>query len=577
MQGLNKEKVKHVSLVCVAVVLLAYIVLKNVRELDQIIVINDEFGYWANAAQISGKKWDFLLSMTPFYSYGYSILLVPLFWLIKIPSKMYAVAIIGNVIVLLVSFGGSMYIIKHLFPKFTFVQRWFIALLTTLYVNNLMQSQSAWTENLLYMLVIICCCFLIKVCEKMTITNFICLVLVALYAYMVHQRALVLIIALGLTFLAMLFKGKLSGKVIGGIFATIIVGIIILYITKNIVLSFYGNNSLVGINDYSGQTGKISGIFTIDGLILFLKNYLGSIFYLSIASYGLIPIGVIFCCKKFIFSFKEKNSTFYFYLSCLLIYFGAIALSSIFIGKPTRLDMIMYGRYVDYIVAPFLIFGLISICENRKIIFDILIIIVINIGIGMLINTNIKQFSISSYNIFGSAGISKYIYGRDITDSIVRDMILQTGIVILAIGIFRCIFNKKNIIFATCIIAILWINQFNQYIDFTILPMQESRRTNLKPIADYIMDEKDDLSVMMVYDDMHGTERYTQEVEDINLKYIQFLMPDTIITGNKFSRINNYSGYILVLSDSLLLQDYMEKDNLYLCIQTETYCLFMCE
>ena len=39
----------------------------------------DEYGYLANAAYMSGRDWSFMVDL--YYGYGYSILLIPLFWI----------------------------------------------------------------------------------------------------------------------------------------------------------------------------------------------------------------------------------------------------------------------------------------------------------------------------------------------------------------------------------------------------------------------------------------------------------------------------------------------------------------
>lgn len=86
---------KRGILSCLA--LLVFII--NIRHLGSIeffTVLDDEFGYWGNAAYLAGLDWSGVISEIPYYSYGYSLLLVPLFFIFDNPIHMYKAAIILN-------------------------------------------------------------------------------------------------------------------------------------------------------------------------------------------------------------------------------------------------------------------------------------------------------------------------------------------------------------------------------------------------------------------------------------------------------------------------------------------------
>ena len=80
----NIQRIDIMLIIALNAILL-FFCLMHIKELNQIIVINDEFGYWSIASSLAGKNWSELISNTPFYSFGYSILLVPLYYL-GIPS-----------------------------------------------------------------------------------------------------------------------------------------------------------------------------------------------------------------------------------------------------------------------------------------------------------------------------------------------------------------------------------------------------------------------------------------------------------------------------------------------------------
>ena len=95
-------KEKNWILVIGAIIIFA-VLLKNLELFNRIYIIGDEFGYWANASLWAGKEWDSVASFNPYYSFGYSVALAPLF-LIKNPELMYKVAILMNAVFMCFTF-----------------------------------------------------------------------------------------------------------------------------------------------------------------------------------------------------------------------------------------------------------------------------------------------------------------------------------------------------------------------------------------------------------------------------------------------------------------------------------------
>lgn len=87
---LKKNSVLHI----LSVLLIGSLCLLNFPQLNFIAVLNDEFGYWGNAVSIAGYDWKSLIAETPFYSLGYSLLLVPIVMLFSSPIVWYRLAIL---------------------------------------------------------------------------------------------------------------------------------------------------------------------------------------------------------------------------------------------------------------------------------------------------------------------------------------------------------------------------------------------------------------------------------------------------------------------------------------------------
>ncbi len=54
-------------LVCV---LIGFVILYRLNQLDNVFIIGDEFGYFANAAHLAGYDWTSAGAVNPYYSFG---------------------------------------------------------------------------------------------------------------------------------------------------------------------------------------------------------------------------------------------------------------------------------------------------------------------------------------------------------------------------------------------------------------------------------------------------------------------------------------------------------------------------
>ena len=125
-----------------------------IREINVPVIRNDEYGYWSHAAWFSGHDWsDVLSAHMNWYSYGYSLLLTPLFWFSHNLHVMYKAAILGNGIFGILSFYLCLSCARALFPK---IETWVLAtvsFMVMMYSSYLTQGAIAWSETFLYLLV----------------------------------------------------------------------------------------------------------------------------------------------------------------------------------------------------------------------------------------------------------------------------------------------------------------------------------------------------------------------------------------------------------------------------------------
>ena len=94
--------IKERALFLFGCLLILFTALVHINELNGIHIINDEIGYWSNTANILGYSWKNVCSQ--YYSYGYSLLLIPIFFITDNVGIMYKLAILENAFLLLCSY-----------------------------------------------------------------------------------------------------------------------------------------------------------------------------------------------------------------------------------------------------------------------------------------------------------------------------------------------------------------------------------------------------------------------------------------------------------------------------------------
>ena len=138
-----------VQILCVMVI--AFMCLCDITKMNYPVINGDAFGYWSNAVSMSGYDWTDLISRNAYYSWGYSLWLVPI---VKIlPHGMwYKAAIILNAMFLIASNFLAYRTARILFPQVKNIVISLVALVVIIYPCNILYAQETWTESLLYML-----------------------------------------------------------------------------------------------------------------------------------------------------------------------------------------------------------------------------------------------------------------------------------------------------------------------------------------------------------------------------------------------------------------------------------------
>lgn len=368
---LEIDKNELVILTCLT--LITFLIhIMHVKDIGIIFILDDEYGYWGNAAYLSGLNWSDTVSQIPYYSFGYSLLLVPLFWIFDNTLFMYKAAIIINGILVSASFLLCNDIAKKQMNNVNKYIVISISFLISIYPTYIAYSHIAWSECLLmFVFWLITWCFT-DLNEKTSVYKFNLIGFLNGYIYFIHQRALGILISSITVILIMKIFNKINIKqFISAILPIILIMVIGLYIKNNIQSKLWLNGTELSVNDYAGQITKINQILSTGGFVKVLKSFIGKVFYLGASSYMIFYFGVYELLNKTgkpiisLIKNKTKNSLnsddkFYIYMFLLISTLSTIIISSIFFINPIGIDEIVYGRYNEIIIGPIILIGFVK-------------------------------------------------------------------------------------------------------------------------------------------------------------------------------------------------------------------------
>lgn len=318
----------------------------------------DEFGYWSYAAGLAGYDWSDIASLGSYYSYGYSLILLPVFLIFKDGVIAYRAAMVVNIALLAVCF----FILQKM-------GRTFYAAAAVFYPTWLFYAGTTFAEILLVTLYLTTCMLLLKYLQTDN-KRYMALMLAAMfYMYLVHLRAIgVLVSGTAVLLLYNIRKysirkyimrnggRKVRSVLVPAAAAAVIlaVGLLMGLFIKNYWTGMvYGDtaDTLKNANDYAGQFEKIAYIFSIEGLKNLIISVSGKILYLGLASYGIAYFGIIYAVRRV----RERK---YFPLFVLLTTVAALMICAIYTIRPGRVDTLTYGRYHEYVMPVLLMMGI---------------------------------------------------------------------------------------------------------------------------------------------------------------------------------------------------------------------------
>ncbi len=296
------QKLKKDHIVLVFIILIIFSVFQyGIQKIYGFTLYPDEFGYWSSAANAVGYDWSEAASMGSYYSYGYSLILIPILKLFSGGVRAYRAAIAVNMLLMCASVLLLWKISLKVFPQMEKTKREFACGVGVLYPAWIFYMQTTMSEALLnFLFILIIYLFLIFIENPRAVTAML-LAVTLIYIYSVHMRTVGLVIACMMTCVLWNFTKSGSRKQLL-IFVMVLMaaGFVSLQLKEHTIFEVYTHaeqNSLA-VNDYGSQWRKFSDLLTPQGSARLIESILGKLFYLGVSSFGIFYWGIGWCACK---------------------------------------------------------------------------------------------------------------------------------------------------------------------------------------------------------------------------------------------------------------------------------------
>lgn len=520
----------------------------------------DEFGYWTYAAQLSGYDWSDIVSLGSYYSYGYSLILFPIFQLCKDAVMAYRVAVTCNFILLGVVYFLLLYLAKRLNEAQCKVNLCLATAVAVFYPSWLFYARTTMVETVLMATFVVICVLLYRYLEKNKWSTLIWLVLCVVYIHFLHMRAIGVLIA-GVITLVIYFLCQ-SGKW-KQFFLLIVFGIVVLcagFALKDWVQGLIYTSAEEGslqINDYAGQLDKVWYLFSEEGMKNFISGLAGKILYLGIASFGISYWGLWKSWKETYRFFRAKikkedaQAQSLFYLFVLLTTIGETLINTIYNVRPIRVDSVTYGRYHEFVMPMLMILGIVELLQTTRKWRGTFGILLLELPLVLLLLESINRYELTNMHGYVMVGMSylqhlqEFEANRFFWQTYVMGAVL-TVVVALMITIAQRFSKEYHL--QEIILVLLIVMEFVLSVRASTLYIEPSTMGAYRDsvLVDYIQEiqsEKEDSRLI-----------YIHEEEKTIISILQFMLRDEDIeVVNKKESINQYTAGELTENDLIIL------------------------
>lgn len=303
-------------------------------------MLSDTTGYLANARWLAGKAGTTWQGPTSFYHPGWSLLVAPAYLLFDRPRDIELTALALNALLAVAIVPAAFVMARRAFrlPDPVALAG---AVLAATYPAVLLLAGYEWGEALYQLLFVLFVLAVACAHERPTALNTIAVASLAAGMNATHPRGLGMIAVAGVWLLVLAWQRRDRVPLAG--FGVLVVLFVATRLLNHVLLdAIYSSRSAAVEGDV---LGRLTDAHLLWGAV---KATVGQLWYLTVASFGLVPLGALWLAT----SKRISRTVGWVTLAAAVATLGASALE---MSDGYRVDHMVYGRYIEGVVPALLV------------------------------------------------------------------------------------------------------------------------------------------------------------------------------------------------------------------------------
>lgn len=312
--------------------------------------VNDEIGYLSIANYLAGGG-GFSMAENPFYHAGQGILIAPLFAILGDTGTVYQAAVLLSCLATALIPAVLVGLAKELeipLDARLLAASVLVAVFPSFFYHNFL----VWPETTLRLGVLVWLYVFARSVRTGSVVTWVLFAAIACLLYALHPRALPFIpLSLGLAFL-----GACCARISWLTFALCAVAAASIFLGIGAVHDQF-RILWEGTRSQGDQIGRlVASIQNVVGVKRLIVTATGQLWYLIASSFGLFLVGL--WAAFHIVGERKSLKSFAIWAAAILAFIGVFAASALQMVGFSRVDHVIYGRYLDAVSTPFIWLGL---------------------------------------------------------------------------------------------------------------------------------------------------------------------------------------------------------------------------
>lgn len=567
IQGRKKE---NFFITLLAGILFLYF-FSNIDHITVIWELPDEAGYLFNAAHFAGKDWSGYADLgIAYYGYGYSLILVPFFYICKTGGEVIRSAIGLNYCMIICIYFMQIHIFCKIFKKFNMYVIAAVSFVTCFFPYIVVSANKVLCEVYLLMHIWIIALLFCRLVSSGRTGYYVAIGVEVAYLYHIHARAiaavLVVVVMIGLY---SFFNGNI--RKFFAFFIPFCIAFFVGNLIKDHILLFLTEHSQINssemINVINGQWigERLSWLFYPKNIKRYAVNVCCRGFYVITAT----GLAVVWFVKYMWLHLAENISKIRQWKveKWLLLYFGGIFCVMFILccvsGTGTDFGTTFYGRYIEYALVPVVGIGILAYLEMPIECKNYAMVTIVALGIASARYIDFLGTNAVNPDTSRIAGFSYWVSKNDDYQSFIYS---QTVLLVLIYVILRII-QKKEFgirILATGIVLMVFL--FNDEKCKEIINKVNQDKSNEIEVAEFIIENVKD---EMIY---YINKEYTYRHSCTRMQAFLFDKPMQILETDDYKNHIEEGAYIIAYSNAKVCEE-LEKDYL-IVLDNKTYCVY---